>query len=265
MTGIRVAEEALDNCFLINLPVLKGHCQTRMSAALKNLKGLLSDPEKRRFHREGLHAPIAALNKAVRQDFILVDAICGDPDFEGGGHPCKRDLLYAAADPVLSDAFGAALLGISPEAVPYIGLCEASGAGCADLKNAFVRRLSPGIPADGSPGEEDIRKAPEAAGLFLSGKSSGHVASLQENVTEVDSCSACYEALLEALDQLLAEGIEPPEGERIAIGQGYRGKRGLTGIGNCTALFDFTVPGCPPAKETLYRALKEKWTAGRQS
>jgi len=140
-------------------------CHHPFTAAQDESYGImLSDPEKRRFHREGLHAPIAALNKAVRQDFILVDAICGDPDFEGGGHPCKRDLLYAAADPVLSDAFGAALLGISPEAVPYIGLCEASGAGCADLKNAFVRRLSPGIPADGSPGEEDIRKAPEAAG-----------------------------------------------------------------------------------------------------
>ena len=45
---------ALDADLLIDLPVLKGHCQTRMTCALKNCKGCLPDREKRRFHAEGL-------------------------------------------------------------------------------------------------------------------------------------------------------------------------------------------------------------------
>ena len=58
---------ALDADYLINLPVLKGHCQTAMTCALKNCKGCLPDREKRRFHSEGLMRPIAALAAAHAQ------------------------------------------------------------------------------------------------------------------------------------------------------------------------------------------------------
>ena len=34
--------------YLINVPVLKGHCQTRVTCALKNMKGLIPNKEKRR-------------------------------------------------------------------------------------------------------------------------------------------------------------------------------------------------------------------------
>ena len=79
---IEISKEALKTDFLINVPVLKGHCQTLMTCALKNMKGVLSDRSKRAFHSMGLSKPIAALNKAKKQDFILVDNINGDLDFE---------------------------------------------------------------------------------------------------------------------------------------------------------------------------------------
>ena len=47
--------------YLINVPVLKGHCQTNITCALKNLKGLIPNSEKRRFHTMGLHRPISLL------------------------------------------------------------------------------------------------------------------------------------------------------------------------------------------------------------
>ena len=34
--------------FLINVPVLKGHCQTKITCALKNMKGLISSEQKRK-------------------------------------------------------------------------------------------------------------------------------------------------------------------------------------------------------------------------
>ncbi len=43
---------------MINVPVLKGHCQTKITCALKNMKGLIPNKEKRRFHQMGLHRPI---------------------------------------------------------------------------------------------------------------------------------------------------------------------------------------------------------------
>ena len=59
--------------FLINVPVMKGHCQTKITCALKNMKGLIPNSEKRRFHALGLHKPIAHLNAGIRQDFIVID------------------------------------------------------------------------------------------------------------------------------------------------------------------------------------------------
>ena len=59
-TAIRemeICSRALDVGLLVDLPVLKGHGQTKMTCALKNLKGCLPDKEKRRFHAEGLMKP----------------------------------------------------------------------------------------------------------------------------------------------------------------------------------------------------------------
>ena len=84
--------------FLINVPVWKGHCQTKITCALKNLKGLIPNSEKRRFHSMGLHAPIAHLNCGIHQDFIVVDHICGDLDFEDGGNPVVCDRILTARD-----------------------------------------------------------------------------------------------------------------------------------------------------------------------
>ena len=70
-----ICSRALDAGFLIDLPVLKGHCQTAMTCALKNLKGCIPDYEKRRFHAEGLMKPIAALAAALRPDLVIVDSI----------------------------------------------------------------------------------------------------------------------------------------------------------------------------------------------
>ena len=75
-----------------------------------------------------------------------------------------------------------------------------------------------------------------------------HVMQLADNVTEVESCSVCYGCLIPALEELRKEGLLEKLNEKIAIGQGYRGKRGELGIGNCTSLFRHSLPGCPPTE-----------------
>ena len=67
---------ALDTDFLIDLPVLKGHCQTNMTCALKNLKGCLPDREKRKFHSDGLIKPIAALAAYLKPSLVIADSAC---------------------------------------------------------------------------------------------------------------------------------------------------------------------------------------------
>lgn len=235
---LHIGRPVQDVDFLINVPVMKGHCQTHITCALKNMKGLLPNTEKRRFHAEGLHRPIAHLALGVHQDFILVDSICGDLNFEDGGNPTRMERLMAAADPVLCDAYVCSLLGYSVEEVPYIGMAEELGAGSADLQSARIRELNEPVC--------DL-KLPDTR----------RVMKLSELAEEVDSCSACYGYLIPALDMLDREGLLQDFPEKICIGQGYRGKSGTLGIGNCTRNFACFLKGCPPTEQEMYLFLKE--------
>ena len=222
--------------FLINVPVLKGHCQTHITCALKNMKGLIPNTEKRRFHTMGLHKPIAHLNAGIHQDFIVIDHICGDLDFEEGGSPVVRNCVMTACDPVLVDAYVCSLLGYSTDEVPYVGLSDSLGVGSSNLADLRL------ITCEGDPYED----LPEHRHLDVS-----------YAVDEVDSCSACYGVLIPALDRLREEGLLDRLPAQISIGQGHRGKTGKIGIGNCTVKFDFCVKGCPPKEEDIYQQLRE--------
>ncbi|MDO5701956.1 MAG: DUF362 domain-containing protein [Lachnospiraceae bacterium] len=224
--------------FLINVPVLKGHCQTRMTCALKNLKGLLPNSEKSRFHRMGLHKPIAHLQKGIHQDFIVVDHICGDLDFEEGGNPVVRNCVMAALDPVLLDSYACSLLSLTPDDVPYVRMAAELGVGSTDLEKAEV------ITLEGRGGEED---APV----------SRRILDVSYAVEEVDSCSACYGNLTGALIRLEDEGLLDLLRVPIGIGQGMQGRGGALGIGRCTKGFDVSIGGCPPDGEKIYKELKK--------
>ena len=80
---------------------------------------------------------------------------------------------------------------------------------------------------------------------------------LQDAVEEVESCSACYGYLIPALDMLKQEGLFEKLDCKIAVGQGYRGKSGKLGVGNCTCRFEHFVKGCPPTEIEIYEYLKK--------
>ena len=226
---IEICESALVLDFMINLPVMKGHCQTRLTCALKNNKGIIPDREKRRFHSLGLTKPVAHLNTVVRNDFIVVDGICGDPDFEEGGNPLYAGRMFAARDPVLCDAWAAVQMGYAVQDIPYIGLAEKLGIGSADPGKAKVRELN----TDG-----DHFNPASAA--------SGKIREFAKYIDENNACSACYASVIFALFRLGQSGLSRLR-NKICVGQGFKGKQGKLGVGRCTSLFTANCPGCPPS------------------
>jgi uncharacterized protein (DUF362 family) len=225
---IEICDSAMAVDFMINLPVMKGHCQTLLTCALKNNKGVIPDREKRRFHSLGLHKPIAHLNTVARNDFIVVDGICGDLDFEEGGNPVFAGRMFAAGDPVLCDAWAAAQMGYRTEEIPYIGLAEKLRLGIGDPLKAKVTELN-------------------HAGLSVAApKPSGKVRHLAARIREDRACSACYAGLVFALSRMSRADLDRLK-TPLAIGQGYRGKKGVLGIGQCASAFSAFCPGCPPS------------------
>jgi uncharacterized protein (DUF362 family) len=225
---IEICDSAMAVDFMINLPVMKGHCQTLLTCALKNNKGVMPDREKRRFHSLGLHKPIAHLNTVARNDFIVVDGICGDLDFEEGGNPVFAGRMFAARDPVLCDAWAAAQMGCGTGEIPYIGLAEKLGIGAGDPRKARVSELN------------------RAESSVPAPKPSGKVRQLASHIEEDRACSACYAGLVFALSRMSRAELGRLRAP-AAIGQGFRGKKGGLGIGRCTSAFAASCPGCPPS------------------
>ncbi len=269
--------------FLINVPVLKGHCQTKITCALKNMKGLIPNSEKRRFHTMGLHKPIAHLNVGIRQDFVVVDHICGDLDFEDGGNPVVRNCVMAACDPVLMDAYVCRLQHYEVDEVPYVRLAEQLGVGSADLSKAEILTCGDSVDREPSVGQKEMQENQSGTGNSCRELSDGskpdarniswskctededlprprRIVGLSDSVEEIESCSACYGYLMPALDRLRNEGLLDRLDEKICIGQGYQGKTGKIGIGRCTGGFEYNVKGCPPTEQQIYDFLKDYLT-----
>jgi uncharacterized protein (DUF362 family) len=229
---LEVSRTVLEADLLINLPVLKGHCQTRMTCALKNLKGCIPDAEKRRFHALGLHRPIAALGTVLKPGLTLVDALCGDLNFEEGGTPVRMDRLILGFDPVLVDSYAATLMGYRPDEIEHVALASALGAGSMDLARAQVREFGRPSPV------------PE--------QNSSSLLRLSRHIEAREACSACYGSLIHALQRLQERGRLNQLHGMIHVGQGFQGRvlSGI-GVGSCASGCSASLPGCPPAARDI--------------
>lgn len=236
---MEVSKTILECDFLINLPVLKGHCQTAMTCALKNMKGCISDRSKRQFHTQGLHRPIAALNAVRSADLVIVDSICGDLDFEEGGNPVQTNRMFAARDSVLCDTFGASLIGFTVEDVPYIQMAEELGVGSSDLEALHLTQLN-------EPSEQPLAKP------------TGQATYLSRHTEERSACSACYGNLIHALKRLDEVGRLKNLSHTISIGQDFKGVEDpqRVGVGICTKALGKSLPGCPPKAIDMIEFIK---------
>lgn len=242
---IAVCREVLETDFLINMPVLKAHCQTRLTCALKNLKGCIPDREKRHFHALGLHKPIAALNAIVKSHLVIVDGIIGDLTFEEGGTPVHMGRIIVGEDPVLVDSYAAQLLGYDIDDIPYIGMAERLGVGTTRLDTAEIIEHNKAAAQKRQP--QPARRTVER---------------LAHCVEERKACSACYGSLIHALMRYEQRHRNLPPHLRVAIGQDFQNQPAaaepILGIGRCTTGFtDDHVPGCPPTARAILEKLEE--------
>ena len=233
---IKVCNEALHTDFLINIPVLKAHCQTRLTCCLKNLKGCIPDGEKRRFHTLGIHKPVAVLNALIKTGYCVVDGICGDLTFEEGGNPVKSNRIIVGRDPVMVDSYCAELIGYKPDDIEHLVYAKKIGVGQYYSHDTKIVELN-----------MENKSVVDVRNLYAADR-------YRNLINEDAACSACYSSLIYALHRL---GGRARVDGKIHIGQGFKGKTGNGfGVGVCTQGFSKCVQGCPPKATDILEFLK---------
>jgi len=145
--------------FVVNLPRLKTHMQTRLTAAVKNTFGLVAPRQRMDLHSLG---PGALLSEGVVDCFgaappalSVLDAVVA---MEGAGpirgHPRSVGWLAAGADAVALDALAASLTGFGPREIATTRAAAVAGYGCGDSARLTL------IGDDPAPLRARLRRAP---------------------------------------------------------------------------------------------------------
>jgi len=120
------------DCF-ISVPVLKVHAMTTVTLSMKNLWGCYPDTM-RGLHHKYLSRRLTLLTKLLNPKIILIDGLYAlnghGPMY---GEAVKADLLIAANNPVVADAFGSTIMGIPVSRVEHIIMAEKEGLGTTIL------------------------------------------------------------------------------------------------------------------------------------
>jgi len=123
----------LDADLYVNVPKLKTHGYTTVTLSIKNHKGLLSEPDKKRDHQLGLHDPLAQHAGIRPPDLIVMDGITG---VEGDGPlhgKVVRSRFFAMGTNMLEADFVAARhMGFDPMAIEHLRIASELGLGDVD-------------------------------------------------------------------------------------------------------------------------------------
>ncbi len=139
---VRVGRSVLEADRVVNVPVLKTHRGTLLSACLKNVGvGCATREEKKRLHRLGIDEGLVDVYSIVRPGFNVVDGIValeGDGPNLPPGKERPLGLVVAGIDGVAVDAVCAKIMGFEPSSVKHLRLAEEKGLGVMDLNKIEV-------------------------------------------------------------------------------------------------------------------------------
>ncbi len=237
----------------INVAKMKTHVQTTVSLGIKNQKGLLLPVDKKKFHRLGLHEPIAELSRLIRPELTIIDAtfaMDGDGPIWGGR--VKLGLLVGGTEPIDVDLACLRIMGINPESVEHLRLLTPEGG------------YSPEITGDIEQIKRKFKRPNEESRRILK----------LVSWRTASACTMCTYNAEKALKRILREPRNHIKLGRLIKGALITGVNLVFGrtrfpekpkgrvilIGNCARIpyegLDVTkIPGCPPEVEDIVNKL----------
>lgn len=234
----------LDAKLIISVPVIKTHGGEKVTLALKNMKGILPDAVKKRFHTVyGVGQGVVDLMTVAKPGLAVLDGIVAQEGLGPMlGTPVEMGLIIASKDPVAADAVTSAVIGFDPKEVRIIDGADKAGIGTADLKK---------IEVVGTPIKEvqrrfkRVEEAVEETIPFPEG--------LQVLIDE-KACTGCRGSVMNAIwDLKMQNSLDKLAGWTIVAGLTKKAPKAdkdrLLLVGACTARYKKLgtyIKGCPP-------------------
>ena len=144
LKSAKVHELYLSSDVIINLPILKHHGGAGMTAAMKNLMGVVWD--RGEYHRSGLNDCIADFCKFKRPTLNIIDAYkvmtTSGPRGTANSKYASHKMLIITTDIVAADVAAARTFGAEPSKFRYITQAGESGVGNLNLDELKIQRIS---------------------------------------------------------------------------------------------------------------------------
>ncbi len=270
----KMNSDMIQSDFLVNLPVLKTHAQCKVSLGIKNIKGLISIPSRKRFHSANadhdLHSNVSKLANKIPPCLTILDGIYTlerGPAMDGKAH--RSDILVASRDILSVDIVGSNLLGIDPADVPYI--VNAAKDRNREINLSYIEVIGEKVEDLAKPHEWDyIYKENDSLPLPYAKAGIKGIKYYKYDESMCTFCSFYNGVVLTAImtawkardgkpfddiEVLTGKVMEPQKGVKNTI---------LLGQCQCTAHSDhpninelIKIPGCPPSVEDIKNGLNK--------
>ncbi|MBF0361261.1 MAG: DUF362 domain-containing protein [Oligoflexia bacterium] len=141
---VKVHKLYLEADVIINVPILKSHMGSKMTAAMKNLMGVVWD--RRFWHKEGLHQSIAEFPLLKKVDLTIIDAylvmMANGPRGLSTDDLKQAKMQILSTDMLLADTAAAKILETSLEKIPSLAIAKELGVGKMDLEKVNIKRIT---------------------------------------------------------------------------------------------------------------------------
>lgn len=248
---IEIPEVIMETDVIINVPVMKTHDVFPATLGLKNMKGVIQEKDKKRFHKWGLAQSIVDLDKLVMPQLTVID---GTVAMEGmgpaHGTPVNFGIIISSFDTVAADTVAASVMGIDPVEIEYIQLAAEQGLGCADFSQIEVVGLL----------IQKVKRSFKRIQLnFEAFKKEGI------EICEAGACSGCRQVIKTLLVDRLKGNLSLLKGCTLIFGQTVEIPKNIRGsllcLGSCTRKYKDQgeyIPGCPPHPFDLIEYLQQR-------
>ncbi|NOW06637.1 DUF362 domain-containing protein [Clostridium beijerinckii] len=243
-------KELLEAQFVINLPALKTHDYLPVTLGLKNMKGVLSDLDKRRFHTLGLEEGIIDTNRIALADLTIIDGIIGmEGDGPINGIPANSKVLIASLDPLAAEIVAIKIMGLEDVYMRYIDMAYDAGFGEKNIENINI--VGDSISS--------VEKKFVRSNLSRRNLGNGKV-----NVCQESACSTCRFIIEQSLSQHKVKLLDANKNINFYCGSSYNINKNIEnsiGIGNCAKAgegkFTYFVSGCPPRRKDIAESINK--------